>query len=83
MPVSARRAHRRARRYGTVTLLALVASTALVASADAGRAPTIRKEAFGSAGNVAVDRYTLTNSGGMRVRILTYGGILQSMRRPA
>ena len=45
----------------------------------AGGPATITKEAWGTtAGGVAVDRYTLTNNG-MRVRILTYGGILQTI----
>jgi len=46
-----------------------------------GRA-TITKEPFGTtAGGVAVDRYTLTNNG-MRVRIITFGGIIQTIEAP-
>ncbi len=55
------------------------------ATAAAGKAlapPTITKEPFGSVDGVGVDRYTLTNSQGMRVRILTYGGILQTVEVP-
>jgi aldose 1-epimerase len=45
----------------------------------AGGSATITKEAWGTtAGGLAVDRYTLTNNG-LQVRILTYGGILQSI----
>jgi len=44
--------------------------------------PTITREAWGSTAEGQVDRYTLTNDRGMRVRILTYGGILQSIEVP-
>jgi len=44
--------------------------------------PTVTGEAFGSTGEGQVDRYTLTNGKGMRVRILTYGGIIQSIEVP-
>jgi aldose 1-epimerase len=45
-------------------------------------APTISKAAFGQADGVNVDRYTLANGHGMTVRILTYGGIIQSLTVP-
>jgi len=50
--------------------------------------PTVTKENFGSAfdsyagKDLPVYRYTLTNGNGMRVRILTYGGIVQSVNVP-
>jgi len=44
--------------------------------------PTVTGEAFGSTDEGQVDRYTLTNGKGMRVRILTYGGIIQSIEVP-
>jgi aldose 1-epimerase len=48
---------------------------------------SVTKEAFGTlpptiAGGKAVDRYTLTNSRGMTVKILTYGGIIQELDVP-
>jgi aldose 1-epimerase len=47
------------------------------------RVPTISKDFFGRTSNdEAVHRYTLTNAGGMRVQILTLGGIVQSMSVP-
>src|SRR5947207_6348268 len=55
-------------------------STASPSSAQG--APSISKEPFGSTAEGPVDRYTLTNASGMRVRILTYGGILQSIDVP-
>ncbi len=39
-------------------------------------------EPWGSTAGGAVDRYTLTNAGGVTVRILTYGGIVQSAEVP-
>jgi aldose 1-epimerase len=51
------------------------------ASPPAG-APSITSEPFGQVGDTPVSRYTLTNGRGMRVRILTYGGIIQSIEVP-
>jgi aldose 1-epimerase len=42
----------------------------------------ITRESWGTAPRGEVERYTLTNAGGMRVRVLTYGGILQSIEVP-
>jgi aldose 1-epimerase len=44
--------------------------------------PTITSEPFGQVGGTPVNRYTLTNGHGLRVRILTYGGIIQSIETP-
>jgi aldose 1-epimerase len=44
--------------------------------------PSITSEPFGSVGGTPVSRYTLTNSRGMVVRILTYGGIIQEVWVP-
>jgi aldose 1-epimerase len=68
--------------------------TALVAAsipAAAGPAPTltgmerpdIAGEPFGAlADGTKIERYTLSNGRGMRVRVLTYGGIVQSLEVP-
>jgi aldose 1-epimerase len=70
------------------------AQTAGGASALAGHTiagctgPTVSREAFGKALDIYVHkdlkvyRYTLTNCQGMQVRILTYGGIIQSISVP-
>ncbi len=44
--------------------------------------PGIVKESFGVAFDEDVDRYTLTNANGVEIKILTYGGIVQSIRVP-
>ena len=70
---------RTAIRLGAVAIM--VGGIGVVGSSTsyAGGHGTITKEAWGTtAGGLAVDRYTLTNNG-IRVRILTYGGILQSI----
>jgi aldose 1-epimerase len=65
---------------------AVLAASAPAASAAAAHAlsgpPTIEQEPFGSVGGVAVSRYTLRNGAGMTVKILTYGGIVQSVTVP-
>ncbi|WP_405164374.1 galactose mutarotase [Nocardia sp. NBC_01499] len=48
----------------------------------APQAPTITSEPFGQVDNNQVSRYTLANGRGMRVRILDYGGIIQSLEAP-
>ncbi|OBA59512.1 galactose mutarotase [Mycobacterium sp. 1100029.7] len=44
--------------------------------------PSIISEPFGQVGETPVSRYTLTSGNGMRVRILSYGGIIQSVEVP-
>jgi aldose 1-epimerase len=56
--------------------------TPSAAPGSAASPPTISKQYFGQAGGTAVYRYTLTNAKGMRVRILSYGGIIQSLEVP-
>jgi aldose 1-epimerase len=62
-------------------LLGLGLGLAGASSSQAGGKPSISKEPFGTAGGKAVERYTLVN-GDLRVRILTYGGILQTVETP-
>jgi aldose 1-epimerase len=59
------------------------------AAAKAGcSGPTVSQQPFGSAfdlyagHNLPVSRYTLANCHGMQVKILTYGGIIQSIQVP-
>jgi aldose 1-epimerase len=62
-------------------VLALVAGSASAAPRE--HRPTLSGELFGlTPDNQRVDRYTLTNSHGMQVRIITFGGIVQSIRVP-
>jgi aldose 1-epimerase len=42
----------------------------------------VSSESFGAVQGQSVERYTLANSSGLRVRVLTYGGILQSIDVP-
>ena len=70
-------------RIGALTLaVAVIGSINMTPSSATGSA-RIDKEFFGTtAGGERVDRYTLTNARGMRIRILTYGGILQTIEVP-
>jgi aldose 1-epimerase len=83
-------------RIGAVAGLALatVASLAAMRSAPVtpaggGCSPTVSKQFFGktiepyTGKNTAVYRYTLTNCTGTQVKILTYGGIVQSIDTPS
>lgn len=73
---------RTAVRFGAVLLMVGGVGVVSASTSYAGGSATITKQAWGTtAGGVAVDRYTLTNNG-MRVKILTYGGILQSIEVP-
>jgi aldose 1-epimerase len=65
-----------------VTALGFTSVTSSAAPDSSARPPTVAKEYFGQAGNQAVYRYTLANSHGMRVRILSYGGIIQTLEVP-
>lgn len=73
---------------GVLAVALLSAATGPTGSAASGKgghvsaAPTISREAFGQVGGTTVYRYTLANSRGMTVRILTYGGIIQSLSAP-
>ncbi|QKG18444.1 aldose epimerase family protein [Actinomadura verrucosospora] len=62
-------------------LLAVPATAASSGPASSG--PTIAKEPFGALPDgTKIDRYTLGSGRGMKVRILTYGGIVQSLDVP-
>jgi aldose 1-epimerase len=72
----------------TVASLAAMRS-APVTPAGGGCSPTVSKQFFGktiepyTGKNTAVFRYTLTNCRGMRVRVLSFGGIIQSIDVPS
>jgi aldose 1-epimerase len=70
-----------------VLAMGVLAPTALARTPQ--RSPQIVKSSFGNLPatwpanpGAAVDKYTLTNSNGMQISILTYGGILQSVNVP-
>jgi aldose 1-epimerase len=69
-------------RVGAVALLVGVIGSMSPTISSAHGAPSITKEPFGSTTEGPVDRFTLTNASGMRVRILTYGGVIQSIEVP-
>src|SRR5687768_9003796 len=60
-------------------LVLALASMGLVSAADS----SITKSSYGTtADGQDVDEYTLTNANGMEVKIITYGGIITSVRVP-
>jgi aldose 1-epimerase len=69
-------------RAGMVATLTVAAGAFSAVPSTASGRPTITKDAFGTTpAGEPVDRYTLSNAR-MRVRILTYGGILQTIEVP-
>src|SRR5271154_3039407 len=71
-----------------ILLLTLLVSSAVSIAMGQEAAPLkhkleVRKESFGKTGDGRpVDLYTLTNSNGLEVRAMTYGGIIVSLRVP-
>jgi aldose 1-epimerase len=51
-------------------------------AAPPARPPSVSTAPFGQVGGTPVNRYTLDNGHGMRVQILNYGGIIQSIEVP-
>jgi aldose 1-epimerase len=75
----------RSRTLHRAALCAVLAGLAagLLAQPAGAQSARIVKSSFGSLPDgTAIDRYTLTNTRRMSVSILTYGGILQSVRVP-
>jgi aldose 1-epimerase len=69
-------------RVGVAVLMVVTIGAATASPAPAHSKPNIEKDLFGTLEDgTPIDRYTLTN-GELRVRILTYGGILQSIEVP-
>jgi aldose 1-epimerase len=68
---------------GLVALLAAAIAGTSAAVGTKAAAPDITKSSFGTLPDGRnVDLYTLTNGKGMEVKIITYGGIIQSIRVP-
>jgi aldose 1-epimerase len=81
--------YRRGRRWPVAVATAvavLVAAIAALAGATGAVAHTsdlmITKQPFGTTDGQSVDLYTLTNADGVEVKIMTYGGIIQSLKTP-
>jgi aldose 1-epimerase len=73
---------RSGRRFVALAAVVVTAGAWTAVPSNAGGGPTVTREAFGTTSEGRVDRYTLTNGKGMRVRILTYGGIIQTIEVP-
>jgi aldose 1-epimerase len=65
-----------------ILVAAVVGLSSALATPGKHSAPSITKALFGSTSEGPVDLYTLTNSRGMEVKIMTYGGIIQSVKVP-
>jgi aldose 1-epimerase len=86
-PIAAGGIGSRAARLGAAIVLAasvigLLGVTATEASGGRGRLD-VQRERFGTMPDgTVVHRYTLTNAKGMQVKLITYGGAVQSLRVP-
>lgn len=69
-------------RLFTIAGVAGIAACSHPTTNSTARGPSISNEPFGQVGEAAVTRYTLSSGHGMRVRILDYGGIIQSIEVP-
>ncbi len=49
---------------------------------ETGAIQQVKKQSFGNADGQAVDLYTLTNKNGMEATIITYGGIVVTLKTP-
>ena len=78
------RGMRAARVAVAAAAIAAIAAFLSVTAAGGGppSTPTITKQPFGSVNGQNVDLYTLTSSHQMEVKIMTYGGIIQSVKVP-
>src|SRR5689334_7723258 len=62
--------------------LAVLAAAALL-TVSAAYAATLEKQVFGKAQDgTVVDTYTLSNAKGMQAQVLTYGGVVHSLKVP-
>ncbi|MCI0392075.1 MAG: galactose mutarotase [Acidobacteria bacterium] len=66
-----------------LSILALCAVVALLCGSSGKGKATLKKEVFGkTADGQSVELYTLTNANGLEARIITYGGIVVSLKTP-
>jgi len=65
-----------------VMALAAAVGLSMCSSPKAPKGPTIVKQPFGTVDGTPIELYTLTNSKGMEMKVMTYGGIVTSLKVP-
>src|SRR5262245_18026438 len=69
--------------HRTISTVILCAAVALLCGFGGKGKATLKKEVFGkTADGQSVELYTLTNANGVEARIMTYGGIVVSLKTP-
>jgi aldose 1-epimerase len=63
-------------------VLLVVAGLGAVATPARAATPKITQSSFGTLNGTPISKYTLTNKKGMSVSVITYGGIVQSVKVP-
>jgi aldose 1-epimerase len=63
-------------------VLLVVGAVGALATPARAAGPKVVKSSFGTLNGTGVDKYTITNSRGMQVAVITYGGIIQSIKVP-
>jgi aldose 1-epimerase len=68
--------------YGTIVLSLAISATAIAQAASSKPKSGVQTQSFGTRDGRPVNLYTLTNSHGVEVKAMSYGGIIVSIRVP-
>src|SRR4051794_41761066 len=63
-------------------VLLVVGAVGALATPARAAGPKVVRSSFGTLNGTGISKYTITNSKGMQVAVITYGGIIQSIKGP-
>src|SRR5688572_11547695 len=65
------------------SILSIVILFVFVLSCDTKKKAAVQRDSFGTMPDgTAIEQYTLTNANGIEVKVITYGGIITSLKLP-